>query len=825
MDKYNHLVPIGAVGELVVGGDGIARGYLNNPELTAEKFNQDFQDYQDDQDEKENVEGFHHSSFFEPTHHSALYRSGDLARWLPDGNIEFLGRIDLQVKIRGFRIEPGEIENCLLAHPEIKEAVVMAKEDKNRDKYLCAYIVSERELVPSVLREFLSAQLPDYMVPAYFVQVEKMPLTARGKIDRKALPAPDLQIKEAEYQPPTNDIEKKMIQLWEEILEVNNIGITNNFFDLGGDSLKAVSLLALMNQNGFSITLSDIFHYQTIKELSEYILSMRDDNVLIQTREEAAAYLQKSTGIAFELEVYPAIVFENEIKEFSILYGDFLGKNMVAEVMNRLKQNVEKTILPHYIIDKQNKIKLEKKDKMDEAELFTILGLEDFRDEYIHEIEAVLKQDYTHNDTWLKQGAVLKEYSLSSMQSLQITFRTPVSPGYFLLDEYVDENIFKEAYDRVIKKQGLLRSIAIKKEDGFYWREYDYNHNDRPRLSMIDLTRYNLPFNAFMKICGKIVQRIFEKGDIFYHIVMMKRNLRENYIIMLFNHVIFDRASEEIMKRELLTNYHSLLKGQSVNLKAKDPDGETYEKYVSHIHKGPQHITEQEVIDRFYLHDFFHSKKQLKEIMHAKRVGHTTYTYLIKVPLRGPLKDKQAVEVALSLYGRALQRYTGVDKIPLLFVYDGRQYCKNTYYNTIGEFIDMVPMVLDLALKPEQLLHSVQERVDDLKNHNINFLNLVINKDFAEKWRQTTALVHFGKNLENIDVTMYNFLGNSDEIDGGSYEDAVHQEPNPLPIDTLFNCIAFNYKGGLIFTIRCSYEIDFKKLKEMFHQAAEELYT
>jgi amino acid adenylation domain-containing protein len=845
VDKHNHLVPMGAAGELVVGGDGVARGYLNNPELTAEKFDQDFQDLQDDQDEKSpaareisrtkkkgtvrlrlrNMPDMSYMSYMSYLPYLKLYRTGDLCRWLPDGNIEFLGRIDHQVKIRGFRIEPEEIKNRLLAHTEIKETVVVAKEDRSGDKYLCAYFVSERELIPSMLREFLSAQLPDYMVPAYFVRVEKIPLTPRGKIDREALPGPDLQIKEAEYQPPTNEIEKNMIPLWEEVLEVNHIGVTNNFFELGGNSLKAIFLLARMNQKGFPITLSDIFFYQTIKELSEYILSMRDDNVLLQTREEAAAYLQKSTGIAFELEVYPTTVFNNEIKEYSILYGDFSGKNNRDALMNLLKQNEEKKMLPHYIINKQNKIRLEKKDKIDEAELFTILGLEDFRDEYNHGIEAVLKQDYTHNDTWLKQSAVKKEYLLSPIQTLQITFRTPVSPGYFLLDEYVDENIFREAYEGVIKTQGLLRSIVIEKEGRFYWREYDYNHNESPRLSVIDLTRYNLLSDTFMKICGKIVQRIFERGDIFYHTIMIRKNLRENYIIMLFNHVIFDRVSEEIMKRELLTNYHSLLKGQSVNIEAKDADGETHEKYVAQIHKGPQHITEQEVIERFYLEDFFYSKKQLKEIMHSDRVGHTTYTFLIKVPMRGPLKDKPAVEVALSLYGRALQRYTGVDKIPLLFVYEGRQYCENTYYNTIGECIDMVPMVLDLALKPEQLLHSVQERVEYLKKHNINFLNLVINKAFAEKWRQTAALVHFGKNLENIDVTMYNFLGNSEDTNEDSYEENVHQEPNPLPIDTLFNCIAFNYKGGLFFTIRCSYEIDFKKLKEMFHQAAEELYT
>ncbi|MGD2090935.1 MAG: amino acid adenylation domain-containing protein, partial [Candidatus Aminicenantes bacterium] len=182
VDKWGYLQPIGVPGELRIGGKGLARGYLNRPELTADKFDHDLWDYQDYQD------GYHRSSRSYKSY--VLYKTGDLARWLPDGNIEFLGRMDHQVKIRGFRIELGEIEHRLFKHDEIKEAVVVPIADARGDRYLCAYIAGSKEFDTSELREFLSAQLPDYMVPSHFVQLEAIPLTSNGKINRKILPSP-----------------------------------------------------------------------------------------------------------------------------------------------------------------------------------------------------------------------------------------------------------------------------------------------------------------------------------------------------------------------------------------------------------------------------------------------------------------------------------------------------------------------------------------------------------------------------------------------------------------------------------------------------------
>ncbi|UCH97991.1 MAG: amino acid adenylation domain-containing protein, partial [Candidatus Aminicenantes bacterium] len=218
------LQPIGVPGELCIAGHSLARGYLNNPELTAENYclrrpgGALFEKTAPPEPPCKNFLLFRYHSHHSTTHHSPLtiYKTGDLARWLPDGNIQFMGRIDQQVKIRGFRVEPAEIEKHLNHHPQINESVVITIE-KNREKYLCAYVVTNKDLDTSGLKDFLFKRLPGFMVPGFFVQLDKIPLTPNGKIDRKALPAPTLEAG-SRYTPPRNDIEKKLVEIWSDIL-------------------------------------------------------------------------------------------------------------------------------------------------------------------------------------------------------------------------------------------------------------------------------------------------------------------------------------------------------------------------------------------------------------------------------------------------------------------------------------------------------------------------------------------------------------------------------------------------------------------------------
>jgi len=256
LDKYSNVCPVNVGGELYITGDCVARGYLNNPELTSEKFID-----------------FHPSSLI--IHHSKLYRTGDLARRLPDGNVEFLGRIDQQVKIRGFRIELGEIEAQLLKNDSLKEALVLDRIGANGEKYLCAYIVMAKglQLDSEVLKQYLVSRFPDYMIPSYFIPVEGIPLTANGKVDRGALPEPGITPGE-DYAAPGNEIEDKIAEIWSEVLGIEKTKISTNtsFFSLGGHSLKAALMISKIHKTlDFKLPLLQVFLTPTIRGIASLI--------------------------------------------------------------------------------------------------------------------------------------------------------------------------------------------------------------------------------------------------------------------------------------------------------------------------------------------------------------------------------------------------------------------------------------------------------------------------------------------------------------------------------------------------------------------------
>ncbi|NIM15786.1 MAG: amino acid adenylation domain-containing protein [Candidatus Aminicenantes bacterium] len=296
LDKHLRLCPVNVVGELYIGGEGVSAGYLNQPELTAEKFILAHSSWliADRREKKASSSGELPMSY-ELSAMSCLYKTGDLARWLPNGNIEFLGRTDDQVKIRGFRIELGEIEKRLLEHPGIKEAVMLIKENETAEKNLCAYFVAKKEFSATEIRQFLSKRLPNYMIPAYCRQIEAIPLTANGKLDRNALPEPGVTIDE-EYEAPGNEIEKKLAAIWSEVLGIqeNTVGINVDFFQAGGHSLRATTLVSRIRKEfNVVVPLVEVFKNPTIKLLSEYI--NRAAVQVIASRDEYLILLKPGT--------------------------------------------------------------------------------------------------------------------------------------------------------------------------------------------------------------------------------------------------------------------------------------------------------------------------------------------------------------------------------------------------------------------------------------------------------------------------------------------------------------------------------------------------
>nr|WP_295869892.1 non-ribosomal peptide synthetase [uncultured Chitinophaga sp.] len=319
LDAAGRPVPIGVAGELHLAGVGLARGYLDNPELTASKF-------------------IAHPAI----KGERLYKTGDLARWTPDGDVEFLCRADNQVKVRGIRIEPGEIENQLLLSGMLKEAAVVAKE-RGDDKILVAYYTAATPVSDGPLRDFLKGQLPAYMIPAAFVQLECMPLTSSGKLDRKALPDPAF-LPSDDFVPPANAMEEKMIAAWADVLRLdkNNIGVQDNFFAIGGHSIMGHRLINAINSTFSSVvTLRDIFEYPTVRDLTSLIAS--------QHKNLLPAFVK-----AAEAPFYPASAAQRRLYYEQVRDSGHLGYNINSAYRlegkadpDRLQKTFEQLIQRH----------------------------------------------------------------------------------------------------------------------------------------------------------------------------------------------------------------------------------------------------------------------------------------------------------------------------------------------------------------------------------------------------------------------------------------------------------------------------------------------
>ncbi|KAB8033633.1 non-ribosomal peptide synthetase [Fluviispira multicolorata] len=335
LDTSLKPMPIGAIGELYIGGENLARGYLNRIELTSERFlNNPFQP----------------KNYLESIKNSYIYKTGDLARFLPDGNIEYIGRNDFQVKIRGFRIELGEIENILLGYQDIEQVVVIAKdiEQKNtnstHNKTLICYYVSQHNIIDKELAQYMSEKLPDYMIPSFFVCLSELPLNANGKVDKKRLPEVELKSKE-NYVVPKNILEENICTIWEEVLgvEKNTIGIQDDFFKLGGDSIICIQIVArLRHRHGIILSVKDIFKYKRIEKIAQFL-----SNESLNSKEELAIKSEQGQIVGESLLLpIQKWFFENEFPKSSHWNQSFLIKTPKLDFA-KLQKSIEKLIEQH----------------------------------------------------------------------------------------------------------------------------------------------------------------------------------------------------------------------------------------------------------------------------------------------------------------------------------------------------------------------------------------------------------------------------------------------------------------------------------------------
>ncbi|WDZ63753.1 non-ribosomal peptide synthase/polyketide synthase [Paenibacillus polymyxa] len=721
VDSQLNPVPIGVLGELCIGGAGIARGYLNRADLTAEKFI---------------------ANPYVPG--ERLYRTGDLARWMPDGNVDFIGRMDDQVKIRGFRIELGEVEAQLLIVEGIQKAIVTAWENEDGDKDLCAYVVASEALNLPGLRNMLQPKLPGYMIPTYVVQLDQFPLTPNGKIDRKALPAPDGDIQTGvEYAAPRTDMERHMVDIWKQNLGVSIVGIDDNYFDLGGHSLKAIQLVSQAQAVGIEIGINQVFQYQTIRQMSEYMradTSMPD--MLTRDIAEAIDIIEKAYDVYAHFQsttVEGRDQLTLHIDPFDSIQAEALKK----VILSRLHPDLH----PHHLLPFEADAQVPDCEK-----LYTDTRLDD--EAVKRHAEEWLEHLLRMNDQWnstMLAGEPLQRYALAPAQHYHLEHPQP-SGGVVPFDSYLlDVERLSAIMQRLIERHELFRSVLVRTDVGWEWEMLSMK--ERMDIPMIDLSNYGAEMQN--RILSHILPAFFMNpyettGNLLYRIALVRLNLRDHLLLLPCSHLIYDGMSGEVFKSELCRAYDDMsnVKGQLAG---------SYRDYVSQARKGPQGLDDQQIVDKLRLSAFATASDA---VVHA--VDERSYTTGTDVTVElANWNDSDAVEymwdLAIRLANRFFRRYLQVDEVPVLLINYGRAYEDKQYFDIIGEFIDQIPVLLTNA---DEQGDEIRKTIQLAVSHNLNFLNLIYNDEMASLYPQSNRYLKHSLNKLPI---VFNYLGEASE--------------------------------------------------------------
>lgn len=439
-NENKKLVPVGVTGELYIGGIGLARGYRNLPELTKDKFINNPYISED-----------------------RIYKTGDLARWSEDGNIEYIGRVDFQVKIRGMRIELDEIQRALSACVGVKNALILDKIDQNNNKYLCAYYIGDTPISVADIKRQLRSMLPEHMIPTRYICLKEFPLTSHGKIDRKALPDPPMNLDLGEeYVAPSNWMEDEMVQIWEKVLGVTGIGVLDNFFELGGDSLKSISLAAaIKKQKNVEIPIRDIFLHPTVRELLQFIN---------QSTNKAELEIEK----AVEKEVYEVSAAQRRMYTIQtttnagISYNLPIFMKLEGEVnSNRIENTIRKLIERHEI--------LRTSFYMDGDRVVQKIGPQvEFHLEQVIEDQDIFDSAKYIKEFDLQRAPLIRGVLIQYKNGQQVLM---IDMHHIISDE-VSAGIFMEDFQRIYKNEEVL-SKRLQYKDYSEWQNQIYRHSQK----------------------------------------------------------------------------------------------------------------------------------------------------------------------------------------------------------------------------------------------------------------------------------------------------------------------------------------------------------
>lgn len=645
-----HLCGLGIVGEICIGGPRVARGYLNKDDITKEKF----------------VKNNFSTS-------NVLYKTGDLARWLPNGNIEYVGRIDQQVKIRGFRIELSEIENQIRKYAGIKDVAVIVKVI-NEDKYICAYYVansvSEKEL-----RNVLSQNLPDYMLPSFYILLNEIPLTKNGKVDKRALPEPEF-ISNKTYIQPTNDLEKLIVDIFSEILHVDKVGIDDDFYNLGGNSIKAIQIVSRLKEHGYNVMPRGLMQAKTARVMAKEIRDTINKKVEFDMKEDKNEYekikdyIEKTFEGSFVYKMVTAT--DGNYKLFFVSpWNPMIRNKILDEVIKKYGKNY----IPDYILPYEYNDSAILTDKISIQDIieFAIesqeISNEEIGEHISHESEIISSYRATN----------IQEYYLK-MMPFDIIQQDIEVEGYYTKNEIVN------AVEKVLINQQVPHMSYAKEKNKFII----YQHKiDKNKIRYFDLTY------SSKKVKQKIEEQINQISNWKYtqdgvnrlfKIFVIKKSEKRFTISIRVSHGVWDETSMHIFREQ----FEEALETGRVDKKVETISDYIHEENSNNIKNSKISLVLERYIKEIKEFSAYNNERKLIAMDAVLvKMGNTVYSKYKNNPWN----------IMLQIFKRILELNNLLPKnelsIPLFILQENRRYMQKQYSNTLGALLDILPIIYE----------------------------------------------------------------------------------------------------------------------------------
>ncbi|MFD2672429.1 AMP-binding protein, partial [Marinicrinis sediminis] len=752
VDRGGRLLPVGAVGELWVGGEGVSRGYLHDEERTRETFIPD--------------------PFAAG---KRIYRTGDLAKWQPDGTLVFMGRMDHQVKIRGFRLEIGEIEQVLIKHEGIREAVVIVKESEDEAKQLVAYLACAEEIQEQELQQYAVKQLPEYMVPACWVRLEKLPLTPNGKVDRQALPEPKWTREDEQIDTPFhNDRESLIASIWESLLQVpkGSISRKDNFFERGGHSLLAMQMVSQLGQYGWNVSIQHVFQAQTPATLAE-ILHKQEQTVEDKIRDFALA-----ENVLSELLRRPC-----RFRTYSVAERDervlFIGRDGSSSSTNDgdmrpvrawIRWKLDAALHPHHIVVGDEDFS---PNDENEAEWGTYLNLRSGCEDA--ELDVMLADVCNMQEqlaACLMAEGIEQEYEPSPSQRYHMK-HSDVSGTYLVFDHAIDELRLRDALQLTIQQEAVMRSRWATAEHERAAHKGCWQLYRAPKsllLPTLDLTPFTRTVQSH--ILKQLMARFFIKpyhltDSMLYRLLWVKLNERESVLLLPFSHMLFDYMSSEVLRNAILTRYEEL--HTETDRKSEKPNkpekANAYLRFIEQIRKGPQHTHDSELYEKFEIDLFQQSVNELNARVQNGSFDTSTVVY-VELDVRQEKEEPDATwmwEKALDVYTAFFETYLGLSVVPTWLTHYGRSYEDQTFYEMVGECVDYLPVCLKHAHASRENAAEIKTKLDWISRHNTHFTGLIYDESIRSRFPVSGKGLHDA--FQQLPINL-NYLGEMKPEDG-----------------------------------------------------------